>query len=122
MTFDELYASIMEQGVAPGLTIPTIPKMSLAQQGSLSPTTNVSSTSQAGTSQQKTTTPNTPQSNQQSTMDKQTNAMTLNTFKKVKDLEKMVNDMNDQLRKAQGLPPAPKKPSIMSDVINPQVS
>lgn len=122
MTFDELYASIMEQGVAPGLTIPTIPKMSLSQQGSTSPTTNVASTSQAGTSQQKTTTPNTPQANQQSTMDKQTNAMALNTFKKVKDLEKMVNDMNDQLRKAQGLPPAPKKPGMMSDVINPQIS
>ena len=119
MTFEELYNSIMEQ--APGLTIPTIPKMSLqapvGQQNINNP-----STSSASTTPQKTTNPNTPQTNQQDSMNKQTNSLVQNSFKKIKDLEGMVNDLSDQLRQSQGLPPAPKKPSIMSNVVNPQMT
>jgi len=119
MTFDELYNSIMEQ--APGLTIPTIPKMSLqAPVGQQS--INNPSTSSASTSTQKTATPNTPQANQQDAMNKQTNAYVQNSFKKIKDLEGMVNDLSDQLRQAQGLPPAPKKPTFTSASINPQMT
>lgn len=119
MTFDELYNSIMEQ--APGLTVPSIPKLSLSAPGGQQ-TINNPSTSSASTSTQKTTPPNTPQANQQSNLDAQTNALSKNTFQKIKDLTKMVNDLSDALRTSQGLPPQPKKPEIMSSVINPQYS
>ena len=59
MTFDELYNSIMEQG--PGLTVPSIPKLSLQAPGGQQ-TINTPTTSSASTTTQKTTTPNTPQS------------------------------------------------------------
>jgi len=117
MTFDELYNSIMEQG--PGLTIPSIPKLSLQAPGGQQ-TINTPTTSSASTTTQKTTTPNTPQANQQDNINKQTNAYVQNSYKKIKDLEQMVNDLSDQLSKAQGLPPKPKTPSIMSNVVNPQ--
>ena len=119
MTFDELYNSIMEQ--APGLTIPSIPKLGLQAPGG-QPTINTPTTSSATTSTQKTATPNTPQSNQQELMNKQTNAVAMNSFKKIKELEQMVNDLSDQLNVAQGLPVKPKKPSITSNVINPQIT
>lgn len=117
MTFDELYNSIMEQ--APGLTIPSIPKLNLqAPMGQQA--INNPSTSSASTTTQKTTTPNNPQANQQDNISKQTNAYVQNSYKKIKDLEQMVNSLSDQLNQAQGLPAKPKKPSIMSNVVNPQ--
>jgi hypothetical protein len=118
MTFDRLCQELMEQGTT--LTIPTIPKMNLSTQSGQQ-TINTPSTTANTTSTTKTNQPNTPQANQQDSMNKQTNAYVQNSFKKIKDLESMVNDLSDQVRQSQGLPPAPKKPSIMSNTINPQM-
>jgi hypothetical protein len=118
MTFDKLCQQIMEQGTT--LTVPTIPKMNLSSPGGQQ-TINTPSTTTNTTDPSKTNQPNTPQANQQDGMNKQTNAYVQNSYKKIKDLEQMVNDLGDQVRKSQGLPPAAKKPSIMSNVVNPQM-
>jgi len=118
MTFDRLYKKLMEQGTT--LTVPTIPKMNLSSPGGQQ-TINKPSTTADNTDPSKTNQPSTPQTNQQNGMNKQTNAYVQNSYKKIQDLEQLVNDLGDQVRKSQGLPPAAKKPSIMSNVVNPQM-
>ena len=118
MTFDQLCKRLLEE--APGITAPVVPKTGLSATGG-QPTINTPSTTANTTDPSKTNQPNTPQANQQDGINKQTNAYVQNSYKKIQDLEKMVNDLGDQVRKSQGLPPAAKKPSIMSNVINPQM-
>ena len=106
MTFDQLCKSILEE--APGITMPVVPKMNLSAPGGKqlinAPQTSVKpqySGTEAATDNSQNTQP--------SEIDKQ-----------IKDLQTMVTSLSDALRKSQGLPPGPKKPTFTSASINPQ--
>jgi len=117
MTFDQLCKSILEE--APGITMPVVPKMNLSAPGGKqlinAPQTSVKpqySDTEAATDNSQNTQP--------SKIDQQTNAYVQNSYKQIKDLQTMVTSLSDALRKSQGLPPGPKKPTFTSASINPQ--
>jgi hypothetical protein len=119
MTFDELCKSIIEE--APGITVPAVPKVNLSAPGGKqlinAPQTSVKS-------QYSDTEASTDNSQDQQTnkLNQQTNAYVQNSYKQIKDLQDMVATLSDSLRKSQGLPPGPKKPTFTSASVNPQPS
>jgi hypothetical protein len=117
MTFDQLCKSILEE--APNITMPAVPKVSLTAPGGKqlinAPQTSVKS-QYSDTEAASDSSPNA----QPSKIDQQTNAYVQNSFKQIKDLQTMVSSLSDALRKSQGLPPGPKKPTFTSASINPQ--
>lgn len=119
MTFDELYNSIIEE--APGITVPAVPKLNLSAPGGKQ-LINAPQTSVKSQYSDTEAASDDSQNNQPNKIDQQTNAYVQNSYKQIKDLQDMVSALSDSLRKSQGLPPGPKKPTFTSASVNPQPS
>ena len=120
MTFDQLCKSILEE--APGITMPVVPKMNLSAPGGKqlinAPQTSVKpqySGTEAATDNSQNTQPS-----EIDNTDNSQNTQPSEIDKQIKDLQTMVTSLSDALRKSQGLPPGPKKPTFTSASINPQ--